>query len=55
MRHGKTLACYPGVPAAYYGTESEGCMTLVDLKPGKAVNAVAYTLGPRARRRGSAS
>jgi DNA repair exonuclease SbcCD nuclease subunit len=54
MRHGKTLACYPGVPAAYYGTETEGCMTVVDLVPGKPVNAVSHALGrPRARRRRS--
>ena len=23
MRHGNTLACYPGVPAAYYGTAAK--------------------------------
>lgn len=45
MRHGATLACYPGVPAAYYGTTDAGCMTLVDLQPGKSVRAVAHTLG----------
>ncbi len=50
MRHGATLACYPGVPAAYYGTTGSGCMTLVDLQPGKAAHAVAHPLsrvGPR--------
>jgi DNA repair exonuclease SbcCD nuclease subunit len=35
MKHGATLACYPGVPAPYYGTEDSGCMALVELKPGK--------------------
>jgi DNA repair exonuclease SbcCD nuclease subunit len=45
MRHGNTLACYPGVPAAYYGTEANGCMTLVELKPGKGARAVMHTLG----------
>ena len=54
MRHGKTLACYPGVPDAHHGTEPDGCMTVVDLVPGKAVSAVAHSLGgPRARRRRS--
>lgn len=49
MRHGATLACYPGVPAAYYGTSESGCIALVELKPGKGASAVAHTLG-RAQR-----
>src|SRR5688572_9330096 len=44
MRHGKTLACYPGVPAPYYGTESLGCMTLVELAPGARVRATQHDL-----------
>jgi len=36
MRHGGTLACYPGVPA--------GGLTLVDLIPGEPARAVAHTL-----------
>jgi DNA repair exonuclease SbcCD nuclease subunit len=34
MRHGKTLACYPGVPAPYYGTAGVGCFAMVELTPG---------------------
>jgi len=45
MRHGHTLACYPGVPAAYYGeTGASGCMTLVELAPGKPAKAVEHRL-----------
>ncbi|HYH40930.1 MAG TPA: DNA repair exonuclease [Burkholderiales bacterium] len=44
MRHGKTLACYPGVPAPYYGTESLGCMTLVELAPGARARATQHHL-----------
>ena len=44
MRHGATLACYPGVPASYYAGDGNGCMTLVDLVPGKRPRAIAYTL-----------
>ena len=44
MRHGDTLACYPGVPAAYYGTTDSGHMTLVELKPGAAARAVLHEL-----------
>ncbi len=45
MRHGRTLACYPGVPAPYYGeTGVAGCMTLVELAPGKAAKAVEHRL-----------
>jgi DNA repair exonuclease SbcCD nuclease subunit len=45
MRHGNTLACYPGVPAVYYGTQPTGCMTLVELTPGKGAQAVEHRLG----------
>jgi DNA repair exonuclease SbcCD nuclease subunit len=47
MRHGNTLACYPGVPAPYYGTDESGCMTLVQLTPGAVARVTAHTLGPR--------
>jgi len=50
MRHGKTLACYPGVPAACYGTTQSGCMTLVELTPGAGANAVARALDPKPAR-----
>lgn len=42
MRHGRTLACYPGVPATYYAGDGNGCITLVDLVPGKRARAVAH-------------
>lgn len=51
MRHGATLACYPGVPAPYYGTTGIGCITLVDLQPGKSARAVAHELGGTAERK----
>lgn len=44
MRHGRTLACYPGVPATYYAGDGNGCMTLVDLMPGEPARAVAHKL-----------
>ena len=55
MRHGGTLACYPGVPAACYGTTPYGYMALVELTPGAGASAVAQVLdvsaaGPQARR-----
>ena len=54
MRHGKTLACYPGVPAAYYGTTGAGCMALVELIPGEGARAVEHILRPKAPRKRSA-
>ena len=44
MRHGNTLACYPGVPTTYYGTDDSGQMTLVELEPGAGARAVAVAL-----------
>ena len=44
MRHGKTLACYPGVPAAYYAGDANACIAVVELKPGKRAHAVAHKL-----------
>jgi DNA repair exonuclease SbcCD nuclease subunit len=55
MRHGDTLACYPGVPAAYYGTTQAGCIALVELTPGKGAQAVAHTLGVKAPRKARTS
>jgi len=54
MRHGNTLACYPGVCAAHIGTIPTGCVALITLTPGKGAKAVAYTLGERVKRRASA-
>ena len=51
MRHGDTLACYPGVCAAHMGTIECGCVTLVTLTPGKGAKAVAHTLGSSAKLR----
>jgi len=35
-RHGETLACYPGAPLPYAGTDQVGSLVLVDLEPGAA-------------------
>lgn len=51
MRHGKTLACYPGVCAAHMGTIETGCVAVVTLTPGKGAKAVAHTLGGEGKRR----
>ena len=53
MRHGDTLACYPGVPAACFGTIQSGQMTLVELTPGAAASAVTCSLDARPQRRKS--
>jgi len=47
MRHGNTLACYPGVPAPYFGTHERGQMSLVELQPGAGAHAVAHALDTR--------
>lgn len=44
MRHGATLACYPGVPAPYYAGDAHACIALVDLEPGKRARVAAYPL-----------
>lgn len=44
MRHGRTLACYPGVPATYYAGDGTGCMTIVDLIPGRRARAIAHRI-----------
>jgi DNA repair exonuclease SbcCD nuclease subunit len=33
-RHGSTLACYPGAPLPYAGTDQVGSLVVVDLEPG---------------------
>ena len=44
MRHGATLACYPGVPARYYGTAAAGCFAMVELTPETGATVKQYTL-----------
>lgn len=44
MRHGATLACYPGVPVPYDRSEP-GCVTIVDLTPGLGARAYEHRLG----------
>jgi DNA repair protein SbcD/Mre11 len=51
MRHGNTLACYPGVPAAYFGADRSGEMTLVELTPGAGARAVLRPLDRRVSQR----
>lgn len=51
MRHGHTVACYPGVPAAHLGTSPIGCFAVVELTPGQAARVVARTLGDSEERR----
>ncbi len=51
MRHGDTLACYPGVCAAHMGTIANGCVALITLTPGKGAKAVVHTLGGGVQRR----
>jgi exonuclease SbcD len=51
MRHGNTLACYPGVCAAHIGTIADGCVALVTLTPDKGARAVAHILEDGSARR----
>jgi DNA repair exonuclease SbcCD nuclease subunit len=44
VQHGRTVACYPGVPAAQLGTRATGSMAIVELEPGKAARVTDYTL-----------
>ena len=55
MRHGDTLACYPGVPATYFGTTESGQMALVELTPGAGARAVLRELPKAARQRSKAA
>ena len=43
FRHGKTLACYPGV-CVPYNPRQPGCMAMVELTPGEGAMAYAYML-----------
>ena len=51
MRHGDTLACYPGVCAPHMGTVGHGCVTLATLTPGKGAKAVVHALGTELKRK----
>lgn len=51
MRHGNTVACYPGVAAAHMGTVQTGYVALVTLTPGKGARVVAHTLDGDSKRR----
>jgi hypothetical protein len=44
VRHGRTVACYPGVPAAQLGTRATGSMALVELTPGRHARVTDHTL-----------
>ena len=44
MRHGRTLACYPGVPAPYYAGDANACIALVELTPGKRARATPHAI-----------
>lgn len=45
MRHGRTVACYPGAPAAQLGTRPTGSMAIVDLEPGRSASVIEHCLG----------
>ena len=53
MRHGHTLACYPGVPAAHLGTRETGSMAIVDLIPGKRARVTEHPVHGKPRKRDS--
>jgi DNA repair exonuclease SbcCD nuclease subunit len=44
IRHGRTLACYPGVPAAHLGTRPNGSMAIVELEPGRRARVRDHVL-----------
>ena len=44
VKHGATLACYPGVPAPSYGAQVFGTMALVELAPGREVSITEHRL-----------
>ncbi len=46
MRHGGTLACYPGAPVPY-GRDEVGSMAIARLRPGAAAHVVEYAIGTR--------
>ena len=51
MRHGHTVACYPGVPAAHFGTRETGSMAVVDLVPGKRARVTEHVVHGTPRKR----
>ena len=50
VRHGNTLACYPGAPVPYDHAEA-GAITIVDLTPGLPARAYEHRLGGAAAHR----
>jgi hypothetical protein len=42
MRHGSTLACYPGIPVA--DGDKNGCLAVIELAPGAPARATAHPL-----------
>jgi len=44
MRHGKTLACYPGAPLSYDSSTHPACMALVELVPGSGASVTQHRL-----------
>jgi len=44
VRHGNTVACYPGAPVPYYGSKA-GSVALIDLVPGEGVRVAEHRLG----------
>ena len=44
MRHGRTVACYPGVPARNYAGDANACMALVELVPGRPARVTRHAL-----------
>lgn len=44
MRHGDTVACYPGVPAAYYSGDANACIALIELAPGRRAHVTRHSL-----------
>ncbi|HXC37657.1 MAG TPA: DNA repair exonuclease [Burkholderiales bacterium] len=47
MRHGNTLACYPGSPTPYDLDRHPSCVTIVDLLPGREAVAIQLELPVR--------
>jgi DNA repair exonuclease SbcCD nuclease subunit len=45
MRHGRTIACYPGSPAAHLGTRQSGSMAVVELEPGAPARVHELAIG----------
>ena len=47
VRHGNTLACYPGVCAPHMGTAAYGCAAMITLTPGKGAKALELRLSDK--------